>query len=468
MERSGLLSVAVLAIVASASAQTFTTLVNFDDLDGTTPVAGLTQGTDGNLYGMTSYGGTEGEGTIFKIDAQGDLTTLVSFADGNNDATPLGPILQDTNGSFYGTTFDGAAYGTIFKLDPKGNLTTLYSFCSTNCPQGNGPQSGLIQGSDGHLYGTTLYGGIYDAGTVFKITVGGKLTSLYSFCEGGCDGAGYGIYTGLIQGVDGAYYGTTAYGGSHGYGTFYKITSKGKLNILYNFCSEAGCADGGEPFGVMQADDGNFYGTTATGGNRGGTVFKVTSGGELTTLYTFCAQSGCSDGSTSNGGLVRGTDGNLYGTTTQGGVSGNGTVFQITPAGGLTTLHSFDQTDGAVPMGVLLQATNGTFYGTTSEGGSGGSRCGHIGCGTVFSLSVGLGPFVATRPTFGKTGAKVLILGTNLHGATAVAFNGTSATFKIVSNTEITANVPPGATTGPVTVTTPNGTLASNVEFRIP
>ncbi|MGA8299542.1 MAG: choice-of-anchor tandem repeat GloVer-containing protein, partial [Terriglobales bacterium] len=448
MKKSTFLGIAILAFaVAASSSQTFTNLVNFDDLDGTTPAAGLIQGTDGNLYGMTSYGGTQDAGTVFKTDTQGDLTTLVSFADGNNDATPLGPLLQDTNGSFYGTTFDGAGYGTIFKLDPKGNLTTLYSFCSTNCPQGNGPQSGLIQGSDGHLYGTTLYGGTYDAGTVFKITVAGKLTSLYSFCEGaGCGGAGYGIYTGVIQGVDGAYYGTTAYGGSHGYGTFYKITSKGKLAILYNFCSQPSCADGGEPFEVMQAGDGNFYGTTATGGNRGGTVFKITPGGQLTVLYTFCAQSGCPDGSTSNGGLVQGTDGNFYGTTTQGGASGNGTVFQITPTGALTTLHSFDQTDGAVPVGILLQSTNGTFYGTTSEGGSGGSRCGYIGCGTVFSLSVGLGPFVATRPTSGKIGAKVIILGTDLQGTSAVAFNGTSATFKVVSNTEITAKVPAGAT----------------------
>jgi len=148
------------------------------------------------------------------------------------------------------------------------------------------------------------------------------------------------------------------------------------------------------------------------------------------------------------------------GTTIYGGGNNFGTVFRITSGGVLTTLHSFNSTDGTGPYGGLVQATNGKLYGTTSEGGTNND-------GTLFSLAVGLGPFVETLPTSGKVGAKVMILGSHLTGATAVTFNGTAATFTVVSSTAINAAVPTGATTGKVQVTTPSGTLMSNVVFRI-
>ncbi len=219
----------------------------------------------------------------------------------------------------------------------------------------------------------------------------------------------------------------------------------------------------GSPDGALvQAADGSLYSTTRFGGaNNAGTVFKITPGGTLTTFYSFCSQSGCTDGADPTGALIQATDGNFYGTTQSGGVNNDGTVFTITPSGALTVLHSFGGTDGATPWGApLVQDTHGEFYGTTSGGGT-------YGYGTVFSLSVGLGPFVETLPTSGNVGVAVEILGTNLTGATSVSFNGTAATFEVASNSEITTTVPTGATTGYVTVTTPSGTLTSNVVFRV-
>ncbi len=208
-----------------------------------------------------------------------------------------------------------------------------------------------------------------------------------------------------------------------------------------------------------------MYGTTLRGGtNNYGTVFKLTPSGKRTTLYSFCLKSGCTDGSSPYAALIQATDGNLYATTKKGGVYGEGTVFKITPSGQLTTLYSFCPksgcTDGRFPSAGLVQDTNGTFYGTTSAGGSNKD-------GTVFSLSVGLGPFVETQTASGTVGAPVKILGTNLIGATNVTFNGTAAAFTVVSASLITTNVPNGATTGTVEVTTPGGTLKSKVPFRV-
>jgi uncharacterized repeat protein (TIGR03803 family) len=211
----------------------------------------------------------------------------------------------------------------------------------------------------------------------------------------------------------------------------------------------------------VQDSKGNFYGTTYDGGTAGdGTAFEISAAGTLTTIYSFCSQSGCSDGSTPEAGLMQGTDGNFYGTTAFGGPNGYGTVFSLTAGGALTTLHQFDRTDGSNPVGGLFQATNGTFYGTTYEGGTNQD-------GTVFSVGAGLKPFVATVPTSGKVGTVVVILGTNLKGSTKVTFNGKSAKFKVVSKSEITTTVPKGAKTGTVEVKTPKGTLKSNVVFRV-
>jgi uncharacterized repeat protein (TIGR03803 family) len=468
----------------ATSAQTFTTLVSFDVSNDEEPYAmTLVQGLDGNLYGTTSGQGLTGAsttpGTVFKITPAGTLTTLYRFCSQPNCADgerPFAGLALGTDGSFYGVTSGGGAgtacphpgCGTVFKITPAGKLTTLYSFCSQpNCADGEAPFGALVQATDGNFYGTTEGGGAKQTGTVFKITTNGSLTTLYSFCQQtNCADGEYPLGA-LIQATDGNLYGITWQGGnSERSGTFFKITTTGTFTSLreFNFSRNPEA-------GVIQATDGNFYGTSYQGGNGAscphnltgcGTVFKITSKGVSTALYRFCSQTNCADGQYPYAPLVQGTDGNFYGTTYYGGSQNDGTVFEITSTGTLTTLHSFDASgsDGSIPVSGLVQHTDGDFYGTTLNGGT--SKV-----GTVYKLSMGLGLFVKTLPTAAKAGTVVRILGTDLTGATSVQFNGTAATFTVVSATQIKTTVPAGATTGTVTVTTPSGTLTSNVAFRV-
>jgi uncharacterized repeat protein (TIGR03803 family) len=327
--------------------------------------------------------------------------------------------------NFYGTTTEGGAYGkgTVFQFNPNGTLTTLYSFCpESSCTDGAVPEAGLIQATDGNLYGTTWAGGAFGGGTVFEITPGGTPSTAAT---------------------------------------------------LYSFCAQSGCPDGVAPTaGLIQAANGDLYGTTSGGGAYGnGTAFHITptvGAGSFRTLYSFCGYSGCPYGQTVGDGLVQGTDGNFYGTTLYGGA---GTIFSIAPTGALTTLYDFCSqsgcTDGYYPEAPLVQATNGSFYGTALAGGNTSACSG--GCGTVFMLSVGLGPFVETQSGSGAVGAAVAILGNNLAGATSVTFNGTAAVFTVnPTGTAISTTVPASATTGTVQVVTASGTkLSSNVPFQV-
>ncbi|HXJ93875.1 MAG TPA: choice-of-anchor tandem repeat GloVer-containing protein [Terriglobia bacterium] len=474
------------AVTALASrAQTFSTLYDLCSLsncaDGFSPYAGLVQASDGNLYGVATRGGADDGGTAFKITLGGTLTTIFNFCYQTHCAahSTQAALVQATNGEFYGTSPDGGAYGegSVFEITPAGKLTTLYSFCAqSGCLDGGNPESALVQGNEGNLYGTAIDGGANGYGTIFRIAPSGTLTTLYSFCsEAGCPD-GVTPWGGLAQGTDGNFYGTTLNGGDNGYGTVFKVTPSGTLTTLHEFCSQINCPDGANPRGTMvQGVDGNFYGTTFYGGATGyGTVFSITRTGTLTTLYSFCSQSGCADGAEPYAGLVQGTDGNFYGTTWQGGIGncaevGCGTIFKTTPSGMLTTLYAFCSQkscpDGDLPEAALTQDTDGNFYGTTANGGTATVCPG--GCGTIFRLSAGLGPFVRTQPGGGKVGAGVKILGTNLTGATSVTFNGTPATFTVEASSVIKATVPAGATSGTVEVVTPSGTLSSNVPFRV-
>jgi uncharacterized repeat protein (TIGR03803 family) len=427
--RKACAAVLLSAVMAVASqAQTLTTMLSFDGTNGANPLSmSLVQGTDRNLYGTTFQGGANGMGTVFKITPEGTLTTLYSFCAQANCADgwgPIGGVVQATDGNFYGTTSSGGisndqvcisgGCGTVFKITPEGTLTTLYRFCAqTNCADGAYSSAGLVQATDGTFYGTTSSGGILDpgcfngCGTVFKITPQGTLTTLYTFCsQTNCtDGAA--PLGGLFQASDGNFYGTTAVGGTgtNGYGTVFKITPEGTLTTLYNFCAQTDCSDGSRPSaGLVQATDGSFYGTTYGGGTNGafcpsegdgcGTVFKITPEGMLTTLHTFCQQSGCADGYGPQAGLVQATDRNFYGTTAWGGGAkycpesgafGCGTAFEISQTGELTTLHTFKGTDGASVYAGLVQAADGNFYGATWGGGTGTN-----GYGTVFRLAIGL------------------------------------------------------------------------------
>jgi uncharacterized repeat protein (TIGR03803 family) len=452
MKKFGLLKrVCILLVVCGAMAiaspaQRFSPLFSFDSTDGAAPYAGLIQASDGNFYGTTVNGGANNFGTVFKITPSGTLTTLYSFCSGAcaNGGMPYAGLVQGTDGNFYGTTINGATSnncprgdgcGTVFQITPGGVLTTLYTFCAqTNCTDGDAPYAGLIRATDGNFYGTTVAGGASSncgngCGTVFEITAGGVLTTLHSF--GGPDGLG--PYAGLIQATDGNFYGTTYRGGAssncgNGCGTVFEITPGGVLTTLHSFGGPDGLGPSG---GLIQAADGNFYGTTSD------TVFQMTPGGVLTTLHSFFGP----DGAYPYGGLVQGTDGNFYGTTSAGGVRykcrGCGTVFEITPGGVLTTLHSFGGPDGEKPYAGLVQATDANFYGTTIFGGANNY-------GTVFTF----GPQAVKLPSafgFGNqplnvtSGALPVVL-TNI-GTAVLSISGVA----ITGNFAISANTCTGA-----------------------
>ena len=482
-----------LALTIALDAQTFTTLVNFNGTDGMYPMASLTQGLDGYIYGTTSLGGTGSQpaGTVFKMLPTGVLTTIYNFCsqpDCVDGEAPSASLVQTSDGTLYGTTGGGGnlngppcgqiGCGTAFAISPSGALATLYKFCSqSNCADGTTPLGGLVQASDGNFYGTTSGGGAHAFGTIFRITPAGTFTTLYNFCSQPNCADGASPSGALVQGADGYLYGTTAAGGiancigaaGPGCGTLFKVSLSGQFASLYAFCAQGSCVDGYLPNApLVQAADGNLYGTTFAGGfNSSGVVFRMSPGGSVTTVYNFCSQANCADGSSPQSGLIVGTDGRFYGTTRYGGtVSSNcsggcGTLFKLTTGGTLATLHAFIGTDGSDILNGLLEATNGVFYGVANAGGTNN-------LGTVFSLSTGAAPFIVTRPSSAQIGAQIEILGNNLNQAAAVVFNGTPATqFQIVSPSEITATVPPGASTGKVEVGLSGTSLYTYTNFDV-
>lgn len=366
-------------------AQTYTTLYLFGG--GGSPRGTLVEGRDGNLYGTTyGYGASKNNGMIFKITPSGAFTTL------HSGGTFQAGLTLGTDGDLYGTSIAGGtnAHGYVFKITPSGTLTVLYIFAPL--PDGYLPGE-LVQASDGNFYGTTLQGGKNGGGMVFRITPSGAKTTIYDFCaKNNCtDGT---APLGLIQGTDGNLYGVTGGGGTAGgYGTVFKMTTTGTLTTLHSF----DLTDGAGPEGVVQASDGNFYGTTNGGGFSNsscsygnvpgtcGTVFKMTPTGALTTLHIF----NYTDGGNPGAAPIQASNGNLYGTSVTGGTTRAGTIFEITPTGTLTTVHNLDPKngDGAFPMG-LVQHTNGIFYGPTVRGGKIVYHFCPAWCGTLFSLSV--------------------------------------------------------------------------------
>jgi uncharacterized repeat protein (TIGR03803 family) len=449
----------VLILASFAPAQTPTLLYNFGAHTGD-PLYPfwegiIAQGRDGNLYSTTMDGGANGWGATFKITTGGSLSVPFSFS---ADGTPEGGLILGADGNFYGTTQSGGAntVGQIFKLTPTGTLTVLYTFSGGS--DGSGPFASPIQGADGNFYGTVTSGGT-GFGTVYKMTPTGTLTTLHSFAS--TDGAN--PHAPLLLGNDNNLYGTTWVGGTSGKGVMFKITPGGAFRVLFNFDGTHGANPNGP---LVQGTDGNFYGTTTNGGiANSGVVFKITAAGKLTVLHSL---NGTGDGSQPLAGLVQATDGNFYGSASAGGSSvcsgGCGTIFKITLPSTFSTVYSFDDSSGASPAVTMIQHTNGLLYGDAENGGS---ACAAPGCGVFFSLNLGLNPFVSLVYTSGKIGKVVEILGQGFTGATAVSFNGAPATFKVASNTFLMATVPSGATTGFVTVTTPSGTLTSNSKFRV-
>lgn len=377
---AAIVAAVVIACPVALSAQVLTVLHSFNGTDGQLPESALVQGSDGNFYGTTALGGGNHQGTVFKIDSTGNLTTLHSFSGFPSDgAVPIAGLIQGSDGNFYGTTALGGMFyqGTLFRMTPAGTVTILHSF-SGLLGDGSVPMSGLAQGVGGSLYGTTALGGTHSKGTVFGFALGVVVT-LHSFS--GAPGEGANPTARLVRGADGNFYGTTLLGGAQNLGTAFKIGALGSFTMLHSFSGSTG--EGANPVaGLVQGSDGSFYGTTALGGGHHlGTVFNMTPAGSVTTLHSFSGSGG--EGADPFAGLVQASDGNFYGTTALGGANHVGTLFKITPAGSLTTLYSLSGSlaEGAGPFSALVQASDGNFYGTTALGGA------HH-WGTVFKFSL--------------------------------------------------------------------------------
>ncbi len=456
---------AVLSLIAMCAptptyAQNFSVLYQIVSGGPTEPAGRIAQGRDGSLYITSSEGGTYARGAVFKVTAEGRAQVLYNFCSQSNCADgsdPDGGLILRADGHFLGVTSTGGAHnwGTIFDITQTGSLTTIYNF--TGGTDGGAPLDPPILGPDGSFYGVAAGLGLPSGcGTIYRIT-NGVFALLHDF--GGPNGC---QPDALVLGTDGNFYGTTESGGTAGGGVFYRVTYRpGKatlVTVLYNFGAETFDSPHGP---LVEGSDGNFYGTAFASGGAG-VVFKITPSGVPTVLYNMSP----TDGTSPLTSVIQATDGNFYGATGMGGSSpfcngsGCGTLFQVTPAGGFSVLHSFDVTTGAYPY-TPFQNTNGFLYGVTDEGGA----CAR--CGVVYSWGGSVPAFVSTVPFMAKVGSFVEILGQGFTSATTVSFNGMPSTATVVSGTYVKATVPAGATTGFVTVTTSAGTLTSNRPFVV-
>jgi uncharacterized repeat protein (TIGR03803 family) len=407
------MTLAVTNLSFQAPSVQFSTLASFNEYaNGAFPQAGVIQGSDGYLYGTTLAGGTnatsDANGTVFKMSTNGNLAWSYEFSSasgsaGANGLAPSAGLVQAGDGGLYGVTSSGGSqgFGTVFRITTNGVFSNLYAF-SPSSGKGGIPQAPLCAGVDGFLYGTTTTNGAGNSsGSIFKIsTNGGSLVWSYALSNA----TGIVPLAGLAQGLDGSFYGTASQGGANDSGTIFRISATGVFTNLYSF---TGGADGGYPIGgLAQGPDGQLYGTTTEGGNPNvnngqgyGSVFKITTNGSA---FTLLLDFDGTNGGSPEGSLLLAGDGNFYGTANAGGVGSvfglnnlfppvYGTVFQLTTNGALTTLLSFDgNDDGAAPHSTLWQGTDGGLYGTTSEGGTNGLDVSlpSLGDGAVFRLGV--------------------------------------------------------------------------------
>jgi uncharacterized repeat protein (TIGR03803 family) len=434
--------------------QTIHSFVGFSPNDGTSPYAPLVQGSDHALYGTTFRGGATDLGTVFRIQPDGSGYELVCSFGTSEGAWPYAGVLLSSDGSLYGTAMSAGAHGvgSIFKMNIDGSaFQVLHSFVALDVNDGANPFGGLIEGSDGSLYGTTSGGGFYGAGvtgpgtaftirrdgTGFKLLMaglGGPLASLVQASDGNLYGTAANtqaggdvfkltpggayqplhVFTGpdgvqpdgaLIQGADGILYGTTRWGGLFSAGTIFAIRMDGTgFDLVHSFDLALAAAPGGfNPVaGLLQASDGSLYGTTLFGGAyHYGSVFKInTNGTGFQVLHSFL-WTDPNDGASPQSQLIEGLDGYLYGTTSGGG-SGFGTVFRIHPDGSaFAVVHAFNGSDGAGPVGGLAQGPEGDLFGTTEFGGT-------YGAGTVFRL-LAIPPRLAVAPKRHRSSTVVVI-----------------------------------------------------------
>jgi len=388
------LSVVLLLATTVARAQVFNTVYNFTALvsgtnrDGAEYLSSLLLARDGNLYGTAYYGGTNGTGTIFRFSPGHGFDIVHTFSampNGTNSdgAHPYAGLIQDTDGNYYGTTAGGGAhdFGTVFQMTANGAITLLHSF---NYSDGENPKASLTPAGGGTYYGAALAGGANGTGDIFLVNTNGTFQDLYDFAPGNLNASfvptnfdGSGPFGTLVPGGDGYVYGTTHYGGTNGNGTIFRFnTNNSHFDLLHTFGAtdiNNHNPDGANPYSSLTpVTNGVFWGTaTYAGTNGGGTIFQVTTGGVFSVVHTF---NSLIDGSSPYGTLVRGHDGNLYGTTDTNS-SGYGTLFQITTSGTLATLHIFspqggDGSDGSSPFAGVTFGNDGYIYGTTSGNGA--------------------------------------------------------------------------------------------------
>ena len=367
--RTALLAAAAVLSAPAAlhPAQQFQVHYNFaGKADGANPRGSLLLDSAGNLYGTTVQGGSGGYGVVFRLSPDRTQTPLYSFTGGEDGHYAYGGLVQDQNGALYGVTTLGGTYGegNVFKLDSAGTLSVLYSFQGR--PDGSTPEHGLTMDKTGNFFGTTPYGG-YGDGIIFKLTPDGTETILHNFADGYDDGA-Y-PYGGVTIDKKGNIYGTTLDGGSDGLqqgpGVLYKLASRGKFRVLHHFTDSTGDYPAAAP--LLDAS-GNLYGTTSAGGNSGaGVLYKLAPDGNYAVLHSFA---GGNDGEYGIGRLVMDQAGNLYGVATEGGSGCDcGTVFKLGTDGTYTILHTFTGSDGRYPADGLIINRKGQLFGTTYQGG---------------------------------------------------------------------------------------------------
>ena len=460
-----MIAVALLSAVA-ASGQTYTKLYTYPI--GSGAYSGImipqvmSQGRDGNLYSTIQNDGTKNVGTVYSMTTAGTLSTVYSFCaltSCTDGSYPWGGATLGFDGNFYGTTQGGGTHaaGTVFKVTPTGTLTTLWNFA--NGTDDSAPVYATLQGQDSNTYGVSV--GQYNTqyGAFFKVSASGVFKALRDF--GYTNGADPNLPT---QGTGGNFYGTNQGGGDPTCkcGVIYKATPTGAITVLHAF--KGGSTDGNHPYGILvQGADGNFYGTTY--GVRyisGGTIFKVSPSGAYQQIHAFAG--GATDGVLPTAGLTLGPDGNFYGTTTAGGKANYGTIYKLNPStGAVTVVYSFCSQagcgDGFGPTTPLVLHTDGKFYGNTGGNSLGGS--------VFYSFDMGFKPLVDLVTWSAKVGKTVEILGQGFTGTTGVSFDGVPATFNNLSDTYMTATVPAGALTGTVTVTTFTSTMKSNRAFLV-
>jgi len=514
-------SLLLTAAVASASPPPLNTLYNFGEQDflsiGNFQDSRLLQASDGNLYGVSAYGGANFYGFVYKITlATGQITHLHDF-DYTEGATPRGSLVQGSDGYLYGTTEAGGANyssnclvqqfygrgngGTVFKSSMAGAFTKLHDFYTPDDGYQCGPPGGVVQAADGNFYGVAVqaYPGVVPS--IFKMTPAGVVTIVSLFPSDGRQGTD--PYNGVTLGKDGYLYGTMTGGGaksqycSAGCGTVYRASTTGSIELLYSFKSGAsgGTGDGAFPWSELyQGQNGNFYGTTYTGGYSGtgctgggcGTVYMITPAGTETVLYAFKGTS--SDGfwplnsgvtQTADGSLYGVTGGNPYGSSNMPGcyigsatqAFGCGTVYKIDSAGTLSLVDTFALGIGIYgiwPQSSMIAASDGNVYGTTISYGGGGY-------GTVYRVLLNSAtPIVAisgVQPAGGPPGTGVTLTGIGFTGATKVTLgNGTSAEsipFTVQSDTQIIATVQSDAQSSAFSVTAPRCTTYADAYFYL-